>query len=64
MQVNGFGAAFGIRFGDDKERLARYVRAMLDQGIYLLPDGRAYTSCAHTEREIEETLAAVDRVLS
>jgi glutamate-1-semialdehyde 2,1-aminomutase len=64
VQVNGFGAAFGIRFGDDKERLARYVRAMLDQGIYLLPDGRAYTSCAHTEREVEETLAAVDRVLS
>jgi glutamate-1-semialdehyde 2,1-aminomutase len=64
VQVNGFGAAFAIRFGDDKERLARYVRAMLDQGIYLLPDGRAYTSCAHTGREIEETLAAVDRVLS
>ena len=65
VEVNGFGAAFGVRFGDgDKERLARYVRAMLDEGIYLLPDGRAYTSCAHTEREIEETLAAVERVLS
>ena len=77
LQVTGFGAAFGVHFtsalalhqyretfSDDKERLARYVRAMLDQGIYLLPDGRAYTSCAHTEREVEETLAAVERVLS
>jgi hypothetical protein len=42
VQVNGFGAAFGIRFGDDKNGFARYVRAMLDQGIYLLPDGRAF----------------------
>ena len=77
LQVTGFGAAFGIHFttaaelnqyrdtfADDKERLARYVRAMLDQGIYLLPDGRAYTSCVHTGREVDETLAAFARVVS
>ena len=77
LQVTGFGAAFGVHFtkaaelnqyrdtfADDKERLTRYVRAMLDQGIYLLPDGRAYTSCVHTGREVDETLAAFARVVS
>lgn len=64
VRVNGFGAAFGVQFAEGKERLTQYVRAMLDQGIYLLPDGRAYTSCAHTGKDIEETLAAVERVLS
>jgi len=65
VELNGFGAAFAVRFGDgDKDRLTRYVRAMLDEGVYLLPDGRAYTSCAHTERDIDESLAAVERVIS
>jgi glutamate-1-semialdehyde 2,1-aminomutase len=77
VHVTGFGTAFGVHFtsapelhqyrdtfASDKERLTRYVRRMLDEGIYLLPDGRAYTSCAHNERDVEETLDAVERVLS
>jgi glutamate-1-semialdehyde 2,1-aminomutase len=77
IQVTGFGAAFGVHFtgapalhqyrdtfADDKERQTRYGRAMLDEGIYLLPDGRVYTSCVHTEREAHETLAAFERVIS
>jgi glutamate-1-semialdehyde 2,1-aminomutase len=64
LLVHGFGAAFGVHFAEGKERLTKYVRAMLDEGIYLLPDGRAYTSCAHTGQDIAETLAAVERVLS
>lgn len=77
LVVTGFGAAFGIHFttatelhqyrdtfADDKDKLARYVRAMLDEGIYLLPDGRAYSSCVHTDQEAAETLAAVDKVFA
>jgi glutamate-1-semialdehyde 2,1-aminomutase len=77
IQVTGFGAAFALHFthapaldnyrdtwADNKERLSRYLRAMLDQGIYLLPDGRVYTSCVHSEHDIARTLDAVDFVLS
>lgn len=76
LEIRGFGCAFALHFtthtslrhyrdtwADDKDRLARYIRAMLDEGIYLLPDGRVYTSCAHDEAEIDQTIAAADRVL-
>jgi len=75
LQVRGFGTAFGVHFTqrtelrhyrdtfeDDKDKLARYVRGMLEEGVYLLPDGRAYTSCVHDERAIQETVEAADRV--
>jgi glutamate-1-semialdehyde 2,1-aminomutase len=77
LQVTGFGTAFALHFtrepglsqyrntwNDDKEKLTRYLRAMLDEGIYLLPDGRVYTSCAHTVQDIEQTLHAVDTVFA
>ncbi|MEZ5355207.1 MAG: aspartate aminotransferase family protein [Bryobacteraceae bacterium] len=77
MQVRGFGAAFSLHFTErtelrhyrdtlenNKERLAAYVREMLDEGIYLLPDGRCYVSVAHTEDDVAETVAAVGRVLA
>ncbi|MDX2150063.1 MAG: aspartate aminotransferase family protein [Bryobacteraceae bacterium] len=77
VTVTGFGAAFSLHFPgvpeyrtyrdflkDDKSRLHRFLRAMLDEGIYLLPDGRFYLSAAHTEADIARTLAAAARVLS
>lgn len=35
--------------------------ALLDEGVLVLPDGRWYVSAAHTESDIDETLAAVRR---
>lgn len=76
VHVCGFGAAFGVHFtertdlhqyrdvlADDKQKLAEWVKGMLEEGVYLLPDGRFYVSTAHGERDAEETLAAADRVL-
>jgi glutamate-1-semialdehyde 2,1-aminomutase len=75
LQIRGFGAAFALHFttrtelrsyrdilDDDKERLAAYILGMLDQGIYLLPDGRVYVSTAHTRHDASQTLSAVERV--
>lgn len=77
MRVTGFGAAFSVHFTeldylscyrdclrDDAERLQRFLRGMLDEGIYLLPDGRFYVSAAHGEDEVEQTLQAAARVLA
>ena len=77
LYVCGFGTAFALHFtevtsmrhyrdtwADDKDKLTRYIKGMLEQGIYLLPDGRVYTSCAHTELEIQETATAAQRVLA
>lgn len=74
--VTGFGAAFSLHFTkrpaitnyretleDDREKLNRFLRLALDEGLYLLPDGRLYVSAVHTEREVGETLAAVRKVL-
>jgi glutamate-1-semialdehyde 2,1-aminomutase len=37
---------------------ADFALAMLDEGILLLPDGRWYVSFAHTDADIDQTLAA------
>ena len=73
--VTGFGAAFAIHFTrdgelweyrdtfhDDRERLNEFLRRALGEGLYLLPDGRFYVSAAHTDEDIEESIAAIDRV--
>ncbi|MBM3811833.1 MAG: aspartate aminotransferase family protein [Acidimicrobiia bacterium] len=77
VRVTGFGAAFGVHFtetmrlssyrdtlGNNRERQTAYVRGMLEEGIYLLPDGRVYVSLVHAEAEVAETLAAAERVLA
>ena len=73
--VAGFGAAFAIHFTrdpelweyrdtfrDDRQRLDEFLRRALGEGLYLLPDGRFYVSAAHTSADIDESIAAVDRV--
>ncbi|MEK7403722.1 MAG: aspartate aminotransferase family protein [Acidobacteriota bacterium] len=74
LQVCGFGAAFALHFTgkrelrdyrdtleDDRERLARFLLRALEEGIYILPDGRLYVSTAHTDEDVAETLAALER---
>ena len=39
-------------------RLGIWLEAMLDNGIYLLPDGRWYISTVHAETEVVETIEA------
>ncbi|MCL6544756.1 MAG: glutamate-1-semialdehyde 2,1-aminomutase [Bryobacteraceae bacterium] len=75
LSVTGFGAAFSLHFGpnqihrdyrdyllDDRESLRRFLHAMLDRGIYSLPDGRFYVSAAHGEAEVAETVQAARSV--
>ena len=77
LQIRGFGAAFGLHFttnavlgnwrdtfNDDRGRLGAWVRRALEWGIYLLPDGRIYISAVHTPHEIEQTIAAADKVFA
>jgi glutamate-1-semialdehyde 2,1-aminomutase len=75
LAICGFGAAFAIHFTarkelldyratleDDRGKLASFIRLALEEGIYLLPDGRVYVSVVHTEEDAAQTLAAFDRV--
>ncbi|MBI1787380.1 MAG: aspartate aminotransferase family protein [Acidobacteria bacterium] len=72
LKVTGFGAAFALHFttraelrddrdtlDDDAVRLREFLFRALQQGVQIVPDGRFYTSAAHTEPDIEETLAAL-----
>jgi glutamate-1-semialdehyde 2,1-aminomutase len=77
LVVCGFGAAFAVHFTnktnlasyrdvleDDTDQLNRYLMAALQEGLYLLPDGRIYVSVVHQEADIQETIARMDRVFS
>src|SRR5205823_53695 len=72
--VSGFGAAFSAHFTDrtvlrnyrdtlagDREFLRRWLASSLDEGVFLLPDGRMYTSAVHNEDDVERTLRAFER---
>ncbi len=76
LSITGFGAAFSLHFGshgphrnyrdtlrDDKDKLQRFLRLALDEGLFLLPDGRLYVSAAHTEQDVKDSVAAVQRTL-
>jgi len=75
LLVTGFGASFSLHFTplteihnyrdtlqDDQQLLRQFLRLALDEGIYLLPDGRFYVSAVHTEKEVDETVQAFRRV--
>src|SRR4029077_20617142 len=75
--VTGFGAAFTVHFtkrtalrdyrdtlDDDAELLEGFLRGALEEGLYVLPDGRFYVSAVHTAAEGEETLAVGDRLFA
>ncbi len=76
VTVCGFGAAFSLHFtrrrelteyrhtlDDNPGQLEGFLRGMLEEGVYLLPDGRLYVSAAHTDEDIDRTLQAAERVL-
>lgn len=48
----------------DTAAYSDFALGLLDEGVLVLPDGRWYTSVAHTDEHIDATLAAVDRVLA
>ncbi|MCF7669249.1 MAG: glutamate-1-semialdehyde 2,1-aminomutase [Verrucomicrobia bacterium] len=50
----------------DKERFGRYFRGMLEEGVYLAPSQfeAGFISTAHTEDDIEKTVAAAAKVLN
>jgi glutamate-1-semialdehyde 2,1-aminomutase len=75
--INGVGAVFHLSFTSigsmkdyrdtqsaDSHLRDEFLEAMLDAGIYLLPDGRWYVSTAHTLEDVEATLQAVQTAFS
>lgn len=48
----------------DTAKFARFHRGMLEQGVYLAPSQfeAGFTSLAHTEQDIDFTIAAAKRV--
>ena len=74
--TSGESAVFHLSFMEQPARRYRdllaadtllysdFALALLDEGVMVLPDGRWYTSVAHTDEHIDATLAAVDRVLA
>ncbi|MDR7317809.1 glutamate-1-semialdehyde 2,1-aminomutase [Brevibacillus nitrificans] len=75
IQLNRVKGAMAVYFTDepvhdydaaqkaDGERFARFFRLMLDEGICLAPSKYEawFVTTAHTEEDIRETIAAVDR---
>ena len=48
----------------DRERLIRLHHSLIDEGIFVRPGGGHYFSMAHTDRDVDVTLDAVDRILA
>jgi glutamate-1-semialdehyde 2,1-aminomutase len=50
----------------DTKAFARYFQSMLAQGVYLPPSAfeAAFVSLAHSEGDLEDTLAAADRAIA
>jgi len=48
----------------DRAPYAKFAAALLSQGIRVIPGGRWYVSCSHTDDDVDRTLAAVDRALA
>lgn len=78
VHIGQISAMFGIFFTErsvhnfedantsDLEKFARYHRGMLERGIYLAPSQfeAGFTSLAHTEEDINQTLKAADQVMA
>jgi glutamate-1-semialdehyde 2,1-aminomutase len=77
LLINGVGSAFHLSFTErtemrdyrdtlDTDIRARdaFLEAMLQEGVYLLPDGRWYVSASHTVTDVEFTLQAARKALA
>lgn len=73
--INGVGSVFHISFTSrttmrnyrdtldcDINIRDQFLQGMLEQGIYLIPDGRWYLSTVHTRAHIDATIDAVRKV--
>ncbi|MEO6912147.1 MAG: aspartate aminotransferase family protein [Edaphobacter sp.] len=75
VRTGGKGPVFHLAFMDrqprnyrdlltsDKQKYSDFTLALLDEGVLPVPDGRWYLSTAHTDEDIDRTLAAVERAL-
>ncbi len=78
VAVENEGGMFGLVFTDDGpvrsyaqvaaadiERFRRFFHGMLDQGIYMAPSAfeAGFVSIAHSDEDLDETVAAAARVL-
>ena len=76
LSINYVGAMFGFFFTEDEtvtsyaqatacdgERFKRFFHLMLEEGFYLAPSAfeASFLSTAHTDEDIENTIAAADR---
>ncbi|MBV1788904.1 glutamate-1-semialdehyde 2,1-aminomutase [Marinobacterium sp. D7] len=61
-EIRGFADATAC----DTERFGRFFHAMLDQGVYLAPSAfeAGFISDAHTEIDLDATLAAADKAFA
>ncbi|QYJ89083.1 glutamate-1-semialdehyde 2,1-aminomutase [Shewanella halotolerans] len=79
LSINYVGGMFGFFFTEleqvtrfdqvtqcDAEAFRIFYHGMLDEGVYLAPSAyeAGFLSMAHGEKELEETLAAADRVFA
>jgi glutamate-1-semialdehyde 2,1-aminomutase len=77
VTINGVDTVFRLTFGDEgpatdarglvappRGRLGAFLAAVLEDGLYLLPDGRWYISTVHGPAELEETLAAAEQAFA
>lgn len=70
--VFGYGSMWHMLFTDrepncyadvlaaDSASLMRLERQLIRQGLFVLPGNRRFVSIAHTERDLEDTLPAID----
>ena len=78
VSVEAEGGMFGMVFTDDGpvrsyaqvaaadiDRFARFFHGMLDEGVYLAPSAfeAGFVSAAHSDDDLDETIAAASRVL-
>ena len=76
LSINYVGAMFGFFFTEeekitsyaqatacDGEKFKRFFHLMLEEGVYLAPSAfeASFLSTAHTDKELDATLAAADR---
>jgi glutamate-1-semialdehyde 2,1-aminomutase len=77
LTIRGVGTVFKFVFPDEgavtdsrgltsppSGRLGAWLEAALDEGLYLLPDGRWYISVVHGEADFEQTLSGARRAFA
>lgn len=76
VRIRGTPAAFFVSFNDkeevvdyrtclsrDREAYTRFWLALQDCGVRVIPDGLWFVSTAHTQEDVERTLAAVSEAM-